>query len=87
MGNPSMAKLERSLEFSHLTQNRFNSALQGLPNFFLGTPNYNLSISNKARPLAAGPIRNAGIMEDLLVMAQNSLVVPTMDAQTGGLYK
>ena len=57
--------------FFDLSNNRYIFALPGLPNFltrYLVTLNNILSISHSPRPLAAGPIRNAGNMASLLVI-------------------
>ena len=54
--------------------------------FFRGTPNYTLSISHSPRPLTAGPIRNAEIIEPLLPVGQKEIENSKKDVNHSVVY-
>ena len=73
MRSPGTAKINRFQSKSKQPSYRYIFVVQGLPNFLtrdLVTLNNTLSISHSPRPLAAGTIQNAKIMESLLRMQQ-----------------
>ena len=87
LGSPCEAELNLFLVKWENSNYRFNFTVPGLLNFlifFWGSPNYTLSISHSLRPLTAGPIRIAEIIESPLVMARESrtnLIMKSITAQ------
>ena len=74
IGKLCAAKMHQLFLKSKTPSYRYIFVVQGLPSFLtrdLATLNNTLSILHRPRPLAAGPIGNAEIIESLLTMIRS----------------